>query len=502
MATLLVNDGSGAAQVKAGRDANQLVTVTLSEGAWSNYTATGDGEGFAIYGPAHHPSALTIANPTTLENKTFTPEVAGRYLVRLVATNTGTSAQEVLTALYEVSSAYGAEALPAPREQFEYDADTGWARAVEEQLHANLLMRGGRKCVRVINGGTQDLFLGETASLSFFARHASAGQDGDDMEEHLSDIVLTAEKVAATNANVVSTHIGVCSENIAVGAHGTLILEGPLPMDTSGFLSVGSPVFVSNTSVLSASAGTNTRRLGTVIHKAATTMATVEGGSVWIDGAPDRVVVDGKDWVAAGTQGTGIKLIEAAPVFGWRDITSGGNVRPTGPNSPTLSIFLGSIRQFEFTPGLTETFHEYHMPHDYVPGTDVHIHTHWAQNVVDTGGAGGSPGDVKWYFECTYAKGHQQAAYVAPVTVSVVQTASGTQYYHMVAETQLTAASGAGGLLDTDDLEPDGLFLVRCYRDSGDAADTLNQNPFLFYVDLHYQSTNLATKEKAPSFYG
>jgi len=71
----------------------------------------------------------------------------------------------------------------------------------------------------------------------------------------------------------------------------------------------------------------------------------------------------------------------------------------------------------------------------------------------------------------------------------------------MLAEVQLSASSPSASQLDTDDLEPDGIILVRCYRDPGDASDTLNQVPFLHYVDINYQSAGIGTKQKAPVFY-
>jgi hypothetical protein len=33
------------------------------------------------------------------------------------------------------------------------------------------------------------------------------------------------------------------------------------------------------------------------------------------------------------------------------------------------------------------------------------------------------------------------------------------------------------------------------------SADASNYDPFLFFVDLHYQSNNMATKSRAPDFY-
>jgi hypothetical protein len=42
---------------------------------------------------------------------------------------------------------------------------------------------------------------------------------------------------------------------------------------------------------------------------------------------------------------------------------------------------------------------------------------------------------------------------------------------------------------------------VRTYRNAADAADTLDQAPFLHYVDIHYQSTGIGTKQKSPPFW-
>lgn len=201
--------------------------------------------------------------------------------------------------------------------------------------------------------------------------------------------------------------------------------------------------------------------------------------------------------------GKGIKVDTAAPTFGWADILGLVHIKQTGANDPTFAVYRGNLRQFQFAnAGMREVFMEFHIPHDYLLGTDIHVHTHWSQIVIDTGGAAGVPGVVKWYFEASYAKGHGQAAFIAPITTSVTQQASATQYQHMLAETQLSAAGGAGGLLTTGDLEPDGVIVFRCYRDGTDPADTLDQAPFLHFCDVHYQTIGIAgTKQKAPDFY-
>lgn len=193
--------------------------------------------------------------------------------------------------------------------------------------------------------------------------------------------------------------------------------------------------------------------------------------------------------------GKGIKVDLTTPTYPWRDLIGEIVVRGTGANDPTFDVYRGTLRQYSFgTSGVKECWNNFHIPHDHAPGTDIFVHAHWSCNVVPTG-------NVKWYFDVSYAKGHNQAAFPAPITTSIVQASSSTQYQHLIAEVQLSAASPTGSQISTNLLEPDGVLIVRTYRDAADAADTLNQAPFLHYVDVHYQSTGIGTKQKAPAFY-
>lgn len=232
-----------------------------------------------------------------------------------------------------------------------------------------------------------------------------------------------------------------------------------------------------------------------------------------VDGATGYWIAIGGKYVASTmgiadtltlpkTSGKGIKVDIASPTFGYRDLLGEIKILSPGASDPTLATFRDSIKSFSFSNvAMNEVYFHYHIPHDYVPSSDIFIHFHWAQNVVDSGGAAGAPGVVKWQAEVTYAKGHNQAAFPASFTTSVTQTASGTQYQHMLIEIQLSASAPSATQIDSDILEPDGLLIARIFRDPTDVADTLNQVPFLHHVDIHYQSTNIATKAKAPDFY-
>lgn len=210
------------------------------------------------------------------------------------------------------------------------------------------------------------------------------------------------------------------------------------------------------------------------------------------------------DLVASKSVGTGIKIDTDVPTWCWRDITGQAQIRSTGSNDPTFSLYEAStIRQFLFSPtSMNELYLNYHIPHDYVIGTDLYIHVHWSQTTVDTGN-GGAPGNAKWYFVLNYAKGHDQAAFLASAnvkTASVVQTASSTIRQHMIAEAVITDGVGTA-LLDRSTIEPDGIIFCRMYRDGADVADTVNVGTFVHFVDIHYQSKNVGTKQKAPNFF-
>lgn len=201
------------------------------------------------------------------------------------------------------------------------------------------------------------------------------------------------------------------------------------------------------------------------------------------------------DIVLPKTSGKGIKIDAAAPTFGWRDIT-GEITNAGGANKPTSQTYRGGIDQFQFAAG-DESIIRYHIPHDYVPGTDIHLHVHWSHiSAIVTGGT------ITFTVEASYAKGHNQAAFSAPVIDTFTGTASTTQYQHIVSEVQFSASSPAGLQLDTDDLEPDGVILIRLEMTTNDiTSGGAVPDPFIHEVDVHYQSTNMATKNKAPDFY-
>lgn len=192
------------------------------------------------------------------------------------------------------------------------------------------------------------------------------------------------------------------------------------------------------------------------------------------------------------TKSVGVKIDNVSPDWGWHDLT--GTIRLGNTvNDPTYVTYQGAIKQPQFDVG-DEVFTEFHIPHDYAPGTDIYIHAHWSHNsaLVTTGGITGN-------FEASYAKGHNQAFFSTPVIVNLIEDASLVRYQHLITEGLLSAALGAGGLIPTEDLEPDGVLLSRVEL-TGNTMDG-GAKPFLHFIDIHYQSTGLPTKQKTPDFW-
>lgn len=198
--------------------------------------------------------------------------------------------------------------------------------------------------------------------------------------------------------------------------------------------------------------------------------------------------------------GKGIRVDTTTPTFGWHDII--GLLLPDqqGANAPTLAAFIGgNVRRFAFS-ATDKADCEFHIPHDYAAGTDLYIHAHWSHNGTAISG------NLVLSFSSTYAKGHNQAAFGAEKTVTLtyatVDIATTPRYQHRIDEVQLSTSGGSATLLDTDLLEPDGVIGVNL---TATTIPTITggapNEPFIFFVDVHYQSTGIPTKQRAPDFY-
>jgi hypothetical protein len=191
------------------------------------------------------------------------------------------------------------------------------------------------------------------------------------------------------------------------------------------------------------------------------------------------------DWEISKVSGVGIKVDTDAPTFPWRDILGVIDVQTTGPSNPAYKAVNGTaFYDFQFDIG-EKCQMNYHIPHDYVAGTDVFFHAHWMTVGTQTDTA-------KWEFTYAYADGHGGGSFplASPTTVTAEEAADGVAYTHFVTETAAQTIA----------MEPDGILEVIITRITNGGTD-LTDDVFLKMGDLHYQSTNIGTKEKAPDFY-
>ena len=193
--------------------------------------------------------------------------------------------------------------------------------------------------------------------------------------------------------------------------------------------------------------------------------------------------------VLADTSGEGIRLGDAdTSSFGWRDITSSIEVRGVAATDPSWEqVDATGFYAYNFGVG-DKVWMTYHIPHDIVPNADIHLHAHWFPD-----GTNANP--VKWQFTYAYAKGFNQQAFPlgSPTVVTVEQASPEVQYQHMVAETVAQTVAGLS--------EPDGMIHVIIERITNGATENTD-GIFMLTSDIHYQSTNMTTINKAPNFYG
>ncbi|KKK52422.1 hypothetical protein LCGC14_3105090, partial [marine sediment metagenome] len=203
--------------------------------------------------------------------------------------------------------------------------------------------------------------------------------------------------------------------------------------------------------------------------------------------------------------GNGMKVDQTTPTFGFADLLGDQFSKNTGGTKPTLVVYNGDVDAWQFSNG-DEAFMSYHIPHDYVLGTDIFLHIHWSQNA-----AGATGGTIDFKYFAIYAKGHNQASgstfTSTPITdtftsININDGGSGlNQYQQHFTEVIISGASATVALFDRDDFEPDGVIELTLEMDADNLTGTPS-DPFIHFADIHYQTTGLiGTKAKAPDFY-
>ncbi len=344
----------------------------------------------------------------------------------------------------------------------------------------------------------EDLVVTNAYGIEIIAPQINTGSATNVMGIHSPDVTVGTNNWSA-----------LFEGDVQINSGKKLILEGAFGTKGDTYLAFDSgnnwiEAWVNNNEILRIEATALTIGAGAagVDYQLKFTGETNSGLMTWMEDedylrfSDDIAFTDGEFLIFDKASGNGVKVDTATPVFGWRDLLGQIRTRGVGATDPNDAVYRGNIKAYQFIVN-DEAWIDYHIPHDYVMGTDIHLHFHWSHtSAIVTGGS------VTWGADVTYAKGHDQAVFPATVNPTVVGNASTTQYQHMLDEVQISAASPSAVQIDTDDLEPDGVIMVRVYLvvnniTSGGAVP----DPFLHFADIHYQSTNIATKNKVSDFY-
>lgn len=133
------------------------------------------------------------------------------------------------------------------------------------------------------------------------------------------------------------------------------------------------------------------------------------------------------------------------------------------------------IRSYLFDAGTEESvFFSAQIPSDYMEGTNLNPHIHWAPTSVATG-------NVVWGLEYTWV--NKGSVYpLSTLSIASPAPTNGIRYNHY--ETQFPSINGAGKQVNS-------VIICRLFRKASDAQDTYNGDAAAMEVDFEYQSDKL-----------
>ena len=119
-----------------------------------------------------------------------------------------------------------------------------------------------------------------------------------------------------------------------------------------------------------------------------------------------------------------------------------------------------------------EGFFTCQLPHGYLEGSDIKMHTHWSPGADGVGENGHT---VAWKLDYSWA--NTDAAFPVSATANMTDACSGTNHLHELSPE--VTVSGTGKTVSS-------MLVCRFYRDSGDSW-VGSGNPILLEFDIHIQ---------------
>lgn len=227
--------------------------------------------------------------------------------------------------------------------------------------------------------------------------------------------------------------------------------------------------------------------------------SVIDGGVMTYEGGIFNIRDTGKfsgNVVISSVEDHGIKVDTDEPTYGWRDIIGAVTPKAIGVGSPTRTLYRGAIYDYAFVLNDQVDF-VFHIPHDYVPGSDLFFHVHWSHNGTAISGL------AEFTISHMYAKGHDQDEFSTERTIVIphdtISVTTTPRYRHFIDEKPISGAVANTEVFASDTIEVDGLLI--CTLRLSSLPTITGGSLFIHTCDIHYQSTNMATKNKAPNFY-
>ena len=185
--------------------------------------------------------------------------------------------------------------------------------------------------------------------------------------------------------------------------------------------------------------------------------------------------------------------LAARTALSWAMSGSEPTVREGTANAPTLATFRNGIYAWSYPNGeMSQAYLNFDVPFDWASGTDLYVGIHWSPGNTSL------TGNVRFGLEFTYAWSYGPTAnsiFGPTQTVYITATqADGTPYMHYL------------NFIDTADAFPGSAvqqnmrFLVRIFRDGGNAGDTFAAPIFITGTDFFYQTNRFGTSTQSPPF--
>jgi hypothetical protein len=171
-----------------------------------------------------------------------------------------------------------------------------------------------------------------------------------------------------------------------------------------------------------------------------------------------------------------LKLVGDATVY--KDLIVSGVSTRVGGTAPTFAAFKGNVYQYSFSASAQNEVHSsVELQHDYMEGTDIEVHVHWAQSGTDNK-------NIVWGVEYTIAN-METGVFGNTVALEAVDAAAGVALTHQYLS--LGTIAGAGRKIGD-------VIAFMAYRKAAAGTDTLTDTAFLLEIGFHYKCDTIGSR--------